>query len=374
MGSAFTALILTCDTLKNLLQKYTMQTHWLVFNVLLLSSLPLALTRFEVFNFLIKTDASVFTKMPWDRMTTVCLAGWMDAELVTLAHSHDVKVVFISNYPKEHLLNNTFMAEWVKDQVAFAKKNDLDGINFDFEQPLDEGSPESIAYTKAMKDTVDAFHRELPGSQVSIDLAWAPGGIDGRYYDYLGLSLAADLVFVMGYDEQSQMWNSGPCRALANSPLTNTFAGVREYLRLGVPASKLVLGVPWYGYRYPCLNLTADNVCTIEEVPFRGCNCSDAAGRQFTYPEILDFLQLSDEGRKWDWASGTPTFNYRQDGQDYQVWYDDPQSLSIKYQIAKMMGLKGTGFWTGNFLDYNDPDMVLSMWSIIPINWTLQSV
>lgn len=96
-------------------------------------------------------------------------------------------------------------------------------------------------------------------------------------------------VFVMSYDEQSQMWEDGRCQARPNSPLVKTFSGLRKYLQLGVPHSKLVLGVPWYGYRYPCEELSA-GVCYIDLVPFRGCNCTDAAGREFAYKDVLKML------------------------------------------------------------------------------------
>ena len=33
-------------------------------------------TGFEVFAFLLKTETSVWSKLPWQRITTVCLAGW----------------------------------------------------------------------------------------------------------------------------------------------------------------------------------------------------------------------------------------------------------------------------------------------------------
>ena len=115
----------------------------------------------------------------------------------------------------------------------------------------------------------------------------------------------------------------------------------------------------------------------------RGCNCTDAAGREFPYSKVvcMDFslflnftfgnitvfwqsclllirqvvqwLALAEKGRKWDEESSTPMFEYRwlhnqfwnynwlhfikdflREGiQDFQVWYDDPQSLAIKYQV-----------------------------------------
>ena len=127
-----------------------------------------------------------------------------------------------------------------------------------------------------------------------------------------------------------------------------------------------------------------DGVCFIEEVPFRGCNCTDAAGREFAYKEVIKMLGEDDilstfvlkdclpdkskDGRVWDEVSKTPHFNYVEEATNtsYQVWYDDPESLGIKYRIAEDMGLGGVGFWTGNYLDYGNKTMVEDMWSVVP--------
>ena len=46
--------------------------------------------------------------------------------------------------------------------------------------------------------------------QISVDVAWSPYGIDGRNYDIQGLAAAADLLFLMAYDMQSQVWQAHP--------------------------------------------------------------------------------------------------------------------------------------------------------------------
>jgi hypothetical protein len=43
----------------------------------------------------------------------------------------------------------------------------------------------------------------------------------------------------------------------------------------------------------------------------RGCNCTDAAGREFAYTAVLAMLARAGQGRQWDPASGTPHFTYR---------------------------------------------------------------
>jgi len=34
-------------------------------------------------------------------------------------------------------------------------------------------------------------------------------------------------------------------------------AGLQLFERIGIPLSKMVLGVPWYGYDYPCVRYNA---------------------------------------------------------------------------------------------------------------------
>lgn len=49
-------------------------------------------------------------------------------------------------------------------------------------------------------------------TQVSFDVAWSAHGIDGRYYEYKKIADYSDVIFIMAYDEQSQILN-GPCSA-----------------------------------------------------------------------------------------------------------------------------------------------------------------
>lgn len=56
-----------------------------------------------------------------------------------------------------------------------------------------------------------------------MDVAWSPVGVDSRFYDYLKLSYVSDFLFIMSYDEQSQIY--GECVAGANSGFYKTLAG-----------------------------------------------------------------------------------------------------------------------------------------------------
>lgn len=60
------------------------------------------------------------------------------------------------------------------------------------------------------------------------------------------------------------------CVASANSPLALVRQGLREFIYgQHIMASKLVLGVPWYGYQYACLDKAsspANDICALKAV------------------------------------------------------------------------------------------------------------
>jgi len=60
-----------------------------------------------------------------------------------------------------------------------------------------------------------------------MDVAWSPACIDKRCYDFTSLADIADFVFIMAYDERSQIF--GPCVAWANSPLNMTLWGIAVF-------------------------------------------------------------------------------------------------------------------------------------------------
>lgn len=306
---------------------------------------------FEVFVF--DVGGKTWKSYNWSMVTTVATFGKYDAELMCHAHSKGARVVLKGDVLLPSIVDRDNRTAWITDKVNLAKSQFMDGINIDIEQAVEEGSAEFYALTDLVKETTEAFHREIPGSQVSFDVAWSPKCIDKRCYDYVAIAESCDLLFVMSYDEQSQIL--GDCIAMANAPLHQTLSAYDQYVDLKIDPKKLVMGVPWYGYDYPCLNLSQDGVCSIAKVPFRGAPCSDAAGRQKPYKWIMKQVDSSTSGRMWDEEQQAPYFNYKdQKGQIHQVWYDDPQSICLKADSVRSKGLRGIGMWNGNILDYGD--------------------
>ncbi|XP_029474320.1 di-N-acetylchitobiase [Rhinatrema bivittatum] len=313
---------------------------------------PIALAKdFEVYVF--DVGGQSWKAYDWSQVTTVATFGKYDPELMCYAHSKGARLVLTGDVPLKSIVDPKSRADWIAQKLDLAKAQFMDGINIDIEQPVLKESPEYYALTALVEETAEAFRREIPGSQVTFDVAWSPKCVDIRCYNYTGIASACDFLFVMSYDEQSQIWTE--CVAGANAPYNQTLAGYEEYIDMNIDPKKLVMGVPWYGYDYKCLNLSEDHVCVLHKVPFRGAPCSDAAGKQVPYGAMMKQVNGSRSGRQWEDQQKAPYYEYEDaDGVAHQVWYDDPQSISLKASYVQKRGLRGIGMWNGDLLDYSD--------------------
>ncbi|KAM8930448.1 di-N-acetylchitobiase-like [Pelodytes ibericus] len=327
---------------------------------------PITHTRdFEVFVFTVRGDS--WKSYDWSKITTVALFAQYDPELMCFAHSKGARIVLTGDVPIKDMVDKANRTAWITEKVNLAKTLYMDGINLDIEQPIVKGSPEYYALTELVQETTEEFHRAIPGSQVTFDATWNPYCVALRCYNYTGIADSCDFLFVMSYDEQSPI-----CIAGANAPYNQTLTGYDEFINVGVNPKKLVMGVPWYGYDYTCLELSQDNKCVLYQHAFGGVSCGDGVERQVAYSSIMKQVNGSSSGRLWDDQQKSPFYNYKDEGGSiHQVWYDDPESISLKVAYVKTRGLRGVGMWNGDLLDYStDPisqQQTAAMWkALIP--------
>ncbi len=83
----------------------------------------------------------------------------------------------------------------------------------------------SLLKIECVNQTTQYFHKHLPGSQISVCLPFQSFVYDGREYDALNLSLSADLLYIMDYDTQDQIYSS-QCVAAANAPYFGMIYGI----------------------------------------------------------------------------------------------------------------------------------------------------
>jgi len=320
---------------------------------------PLAqgpVSKIEVYGFIASN------KMNWTYVTTIAWSSF--EEIGCEAHQHNVRLIM--NAPTIVLTPNATMRQvWIQAALAQVQASWLDGISFDWENATPQGSNESKWYQMLIAETKAIFHQANPNYQISTCVAWSPDDIDGRGYDMPALNEASDVLYVMDYDTRSVIFDH--CIASANAPVPGTLNGLQRYADLGIPLNKLVLGVPWYGYQYDCLPGTSPSSlwCPIRSVPFRGFNCSDAAGTELTYAQILNLSRSTGAGEVgWDDNMKAPFFNFASgDGSVRQYWFDDARSLTIKSQVAKTKGLLGVGPFCFSYVDDIPVADAVAMWS-----------
>lgn len=146
---------------------------------------------------------------------------------------------------------------------------------FDVEDKIAPLAEARALYTALVRETAAAFHSLLPGSRIGVALGWTPYDADGRNYDVVGLAEAADHIFIMSYDLQSQarrrrgpaweflwsawrvadkvhpvpaqVWTHG-CLASATSPAKWSLHGLQQFIEVGVPPEKLIYAPAWCGH------------------------------------------------------------------------------------------------------------------------------
>jgi di-N-acetylchitobiase len=248
------------------------------------------------------------------------------------------------------LPNATARNIWVSQQVAIMQQNFTDGINIDIEQ----NTANSASLTILTQNVASALRAVKSYAQISFDTAIYPNNaVQG--YNFTALAEACDFLVPMAYD---MCW--GAAKASANSPLNGVQAGLQQYFNdFNVGPEKIVVGLPWYGYDFPCTNtLPTPNASCTSESGFSGGWSRTFAQVVEEYPNATIFYQP---------GTMSPYLSYfsESDSQWHQIWFDDEISLGYKYQAAADLKLRGVAMWTANFLPYPNNSRVASMWDTL---------
>lgn len=244
-------------------------------------------------------------------------------------------------------------AKFVESCVAFMRRYDFDGLDIDWEYPVAQGAPGNS------RRPADKANLTLLLSEFRAALA-AQGAADGRTYtltlaaptspsllsnfEWVEIAPLLDHVFLMAYD-MTGAWSSvtGPHAPLyadpANpaQPAINVDAAVQAFIEMGVPAEKLILGVPFYGKAWSGAAATGDGLYQ----PFSGLPNGDGS---YTYRQIAtEFLGTAGVTVGWNEAGQFPWVYRPSDG--VVISYDDDRSLSLKAAYVREQGMGGVGLW-----------------------------
>lgn len=237
----------------------------------------------------------------------------------------------------------------------------FDGVDIDWEFPV-YGGPATVKARpqdrRNMTLLAQAFRRHLDAlgsarGQTFLLTAALPAGrlqVGGPYdparsFEIRRLARTLDFVNLMTYDMgTAHLRTTGfnaPLREDPASPLEprlrrpNSVEGaIDDYLRRGLPANKLVLGMPFYGRAFRVTTDTGEGVYQ----PF-GKTFEAGGWRQ------LRATYLADPQWRRSWHAATQSPWLYHPAQRIFVTYEDPESISLRAQLAKRRGLRGVFAW-----------------------------
>ena len=142
-------------------------------------------------------------------------------------------------------------------------------------------------------------------------------------HNYAAVGAATDGVLLMTYE-----WGYiyGPPMAVA--PLPNVRA-VLDYAITEIPAEKIFLGIPNYGYDW--------------SLPFiQGVTRAQSISNQRAIELAVEYGIAI----QYDETAQSPFFHYTDAGGTvHEVWFEDARSMSAKLRLIAEYGFQGGGFW-----------------------------
>lgn len=196
----------------------------------------------------------------------------------------------------------------------------LDGIDIDWEYPTSNMA--GISASPADKDNFTLLMKDIRkeiGKDKLLTLATAASA---QYIDFEGIDPFIDFVNIMAYDIATPPHHhSGLYRSEYTGGISVDEA-VKAHIKAGVPVSKLVMGIPFYG---------------------RGNE------KVKNFNDYKQIIELAGFNREWDDVAKAPYLT--DENGDFVCGYDDPRSIAIKCKYIEEKGLLGAMYW-----DYDGDD------------------
>ncbi|KAJ9590784.1 hypothetical protein L9F63_016170, partial [Diploptera punctata] len=234
--------------------------------------------------------------------------------------------------------------------VAFVEKRGFDGLDLDWEYPAKRGgsAKDKENYALLLKSLSEKLHSK--GYLLTVAVSADPDTIDNGY-DIPSVNRYADYVSLLSFDYHTA--SSDNFTGL-NAPLheipgeygtqLNVENSINKWLDGGVPANKLVLGIPLYGRTYTLQNPDFHNLG--DPIVANG-----TAGQFTRQPGFLAYYEICMDNNWQNVRSGDGDLIYAYNG-DQWVTYDDVSAVTFKAQFVMEKGLAGMMAWAVDYEDF----------------------
>jgi chitinase len=222
--------------------------------------------------------------------------------------------------------------------VTLMKDWGFDGIDIDWEYPADATQAANfVLLLKRVRQELDSYAAQhAPGYHFLMTIASPAGPQNYNTMKLAEMSQYLDFFNLMAYD-YSGSWDTTAghqANLYAKDPASTPFstdAAVTDYVKAGVPASKIVLGMPIYGRAFESTNGLGQ--------PFTG------VGGGSWENGIWDYKALPKPGAtEYTDAAAGATYSYDPTAKEL-ISYDTPAMITTKVSYLKSKGMGGSMFW-----------------------------
>ena len=341
-----------------------------VFGFALASSLSDPTVGYPSWDFSLLTTVAFFGLHVQDDGTFAADSGaavWNSSQLsslLSIAHAHGTKVV-LTIIMQDFGAGTPHMcaalghaATTIANTVNEVKAKGVDGVNVDYEGLNGScGAADPWWARDSFTALVANLRAAMPaGSYLSVDTYAGSAGDPAGFFNVQGMGGFVDSFFVMAYDLEYANYGRPPlgCTSFClgpTAPLTGYF--YNDTLMAGqyvaaVPASKVILGVPYYGRKSCVAGATPNGYATSSVVADTYLDAStelSVPGPGFLPGSYVAHRDPYDPtgGERWDtWFS--TTLNCTR-----ELYWDDPVALAAKYALINADNLRGVGIWNLNY-------------------------
>jgi len=169
-------------------------------------------------------------------------------------------------------------------------------------------------------------------------------------HDYRALGAAADYLLLMTYE-----WGYTYGPPMAVSPLPNV-RRVIDYALTEIPAEKLFIGYPNYGYDWPLPFVSG-------ETKAQSLSNTAAVARAGQRNAAIEYDTLA-EAPFYTYYDRPETFR---DAIEHEVWFQDARSANAMLRLVREYGLRGVSIW--NIMRYFP-----SLWLVLHALYTIEKL
>lgn len=267
--------------------------------------------------------------------------AWTTSAAVNAAFSNSVNVHFCATMFSGHSTfwaSSTAQQTFITNAINLLNSRGAHGLNIDFEGM---GSADKTPFKNFMINLSTQLKAANPNYKLTMALyavEWS------STFDIPALVPYVDDFIIMGYDYYyAGSTSAGPTAPLYNfeTSYDRTLSrSITYYLNQGVPASKLLLGLPYYGREWGTVSNT---------VPSSVITPTSAPGA-FTSSRTYSYIRnnpatYSVTNKYWDANSFTPYYTYQSSGYWRQCFIDDDYSMGRKFDMVNQRNLGGIGIW-----------------------------